>query len=682
MELRSHTYVLFLMGLLSAPLCFAAGDDDEDDRMSAYDFAEKFAGEDKAVLNSALQDLKEQEKKYKEKPNREKVREIDEDLAKLKTEADFLNLAKAHFSSRTRVEDALKSFDPSKVTADETLIITSVGRTVAEAKAAQGRVEAEIKKTAGDEKWQNYKKLVSGDAIAGLTDDARKAQREAFEKDHQANIAKLDDIEKELKTAPSGAVVLASDPKSPFQLVASTKFDSNSKTTTMSVRVQLKPNAQELMTGDARFKRMIEKAGFDDLKASVDANLSLKNIDLGKDPAKVVENAKSSRTSTAVMGNVKDKVDERVEKIGSKGDSTSEIGAKEEERAAMTDTKKKAEALLNVQLQKKITEWIKQNKGTDMSPCQILSKVMDDNKSGLLEDAEWIKIPQDSRQKCAELDPNKRREAAFSAGKEASEGESAEEQRRALAARAYYDDLAAKCEEIRKNAMSAATENITGPIQKMKDGLDRAGLSSELFVRMITNDEGEIDLDDPSNIQLESMVQTAASVVSTVTKDKSGNDRLLREREAVSNLVRRGWLALERSGSLQQLVQPGTGFDATGKPIPVPTDPMGQMLIPQKINLANDQVQKMAHAFNAAKTLLNAIDAEIAGRDAANKAKFSGGAQGAAPGTVQVNDVSSNSGDPRRATGGGRTADRIRIQNNQKAKGSRPAGNGPNYLNR
>jgi hypothetical protein len=174
------------------------------------------------------------------------------------------------------------------------------------------------------------------------------------------------------------------------------------------------------------------------------------------------------------------------------------------------------------------------------------------------------------------------------------------------------------------------TAQVTAPINALMDKLVLQYNSSDMYAQLCApqSQEGADEFDKVA-------VDPSAEAARMVQRYLSDPEKLGKERDAVSLVMRRAIYSLEKSGSMM-----GTALTTNQTTGNLDMSQMAQ---------ADQKVQRMASIYNCSKAILNAIDAGVAQRRAEVDAQLNGtaGAAGTVPAAGGVN-VNPNSAGNRR----------------------------------
>lgn len=304
--------------------------------------------------------------------------------------------------------------------------------------------------------------------------------------------------------------------------------------------------------------------------------------------------------------------------IGSKDDPNSELGKKQIELDEKNGVGKEDE-LRDLDAKKKIASYIKANPSAkEMDPCDLVMKAVG-----------WSALSTKSRQECSEKDPALQKKDKAVADSLNSENKKVQEAAQSARAKELLE-LQQHCEGLyRQRAMQESTNQVTQPIDALMDKLVLQYNSSELYASICAPQTGEgADAFDASIV-----VDPHAEAARLAQRMLTDSEKLQKERDAVSLVMRRSIYSLERSGNMM-----GGALTANAQT---------GMLDMTQMKAADAKVQRMAAIYNCSKSILDAIDAAIAQRRLEINGQLGTGMVGTsgtglngAVGTVNVNSAS------------------------------------------
>ncbi len=369
-------------------------------------------------------------------------------------------------------------------------------------------------------------------------------------------------------------------------------------------------------------------------KLSSDLRLSFSEAEIN-DKTKFVQAFNRQINKKEFIQNSSDSVrsglKEKVEDIGTTSDKYTDLWKVEQDLKDLASAKQRhIKGLSNKQ---KIVDWMAENSVKDLEDCQIIIRALK------ITDAQKAKQELDEKtlEECEKELPKKAEVAENSDGffkkllsqteseeksddfkqKKAEEEKLAKENfERAQRSMVEMQQLQAYCEsfKIGENAKQAS-EQLTRPIEKIQNAIVQSGGTSLTFAKLcsplVDQDFSEIDLEMG---MLEDYSFRASTIAQEFSRSEDGNKQLLGERDALSQTVRKSFVALEKAGAMlnnAQLLQ--------GMIDPMKIHPQHAADAQDKVNtnlsIAQERMSKLAMYHNCALAGLNAIQAEIRTRE-------------------------------------------------------------------
>jgi len=334
---------------------------------------------------------------------------------------------------------------------------------------------------------------------------------------------------------------------------------------------KLPRDVKENLTPEEMKKLFDDKVGDDLLSKDFDA-------------AKTDEEIAKDLSGEASRSEMSDTADERIAdqraEIGTKDDPNTKLGQLQEELDEKNGVGRDDE-IRDIEAKKKIANYLDKNPSAkDLEPCDLLMKAVG-----------WAALSSASRQECSEKDP--RKIAQEKQDKEAQTAEERKIQQQAQAERAKeLQELEQHCQALyRQRAMQQATDQVTQPINALMDKLVLQYNSSEMYASLCAPMTGEgLDEFDKA-MTLDPKAEAARKALAMM----GDPEKLDKEREAVSLVMRRSIYSLEKSGSMM-----GGAIAANQQ--------TGMLDMAQLIG-ADAKVQRMGAIYNCSKGILDAIDA-------------------------------------------------------------------------
>lgn len=295
-------------------------------------------------------------------------------------------------------------------------------------------------------------------------------------------------------------------------------------------------------------------------------------------------------------------VDNRLSELGGPKVIGSEIAEAQREFDELVNPRDREQATKALTLKLKVADWLRSNQRRNLSECEIMARALG-SKDGKFSDKLWSELSDLDQQECIDHEPAKRVEVDSAVDQEQArdDAERLAHQQETLG---RFQQAIAQCESARRqSAITAETKLLTDPIEKLFDALLRTGQTSAAFAEL---DRALAGLADDPFADIATVEDTVPQIVKKIPDDK-----IQGERDAVEVIMKRAWLALQRSGSNLGLAQIQV---QAGKPLDLAL-----------LQHADKQTQQMATWYNKAAALLAGIDKEIPARKAQTAAKLGGG---------------------------------------------------------
>jgi hypothetical protein len=326
----------------------------------------------------------------------------------------------------------------------------------------------------------------------------------------------------------------------------------------------------------------------------------------------------------------------------------------------------RGDEIKDLEAKRKIAAYLKANpQAREMETCDLILKAVG-----------WSALSQQAKQECAEKDPVRSQKER--AEVEKMNAENKKVQAEAQAARAKeLADLQQHCEALyRQRAMADATNQVTQPINALMDKLVLQYNNSELYASLCAPQTGEGADEFDKTIAIDPSGE-ATRLAERMMDDP---DRLKKEREAVSLVMRRAIYSLERSGNMM-----GAALSASQQ--------TGATLDMNQLQSTDTKVQRMATIYNCSKSILEAMDTAVAKRRLEINSKlgvssslintgFGGSTNNTQQGNVDVNVNAAGSASANRRTGQRPATQRTNqiLRNNNGTARPNSGAPAPNYM--